>query len=309
MENLAHFTHGMAFMFFVIVSLELYLMKNRNSLLKLFFWVVLFWAFLELKDVVYLVDGLWNHSIWDKLNLSIDTWSVPVTILFMFEVLSPRWINWKRALAVSSPFVLLTALHAILRNPFFFKISLMLSLVYGIMAMFIVFRASKKYDQYLKDNFSNLEHLTVRWLRVFIAIFFLGIVVFGVTNWQISWLGDVFFYLFIISFWGFFYVYSKRHILVEAPDLLSFKAIITGETPLPEPSNNKTPNGNFVFTKKLAQLMETDQLYLNPTLTIVELTNAVGTNRTYLSDYLHKELNTNFYDYINSFRIQKACEM
>ncbi|MDR0811873.1 MAG: helix-turn-helix domain-containing protein, partial [Paludibacter sp.] len=52
-----------------------------------------------------------------------------------------------------------------------------------------------------------------------------------------------------------------------------------------------------------------DCLYLNPTLTIEELTNAVGTNRTYLSNYLHKELNTNFYEYVNFFRIKKVCEM
>lgn len=34
----------------------------------------------------------------------------------------------------------------------------------------------------------------------------------------------------------------------------------------------------------------------------------VGTNRTYLSNYLNNTLNTTFYDYINGFRLKAALE-
>jgi AraC-like DNA-binding protein len=311
-ENLAHFTHGMTLMFFIIASIDLYLRKNKNSLLKFFFWVMLFWTFIELKDMVYLIDGLWDDDALGTINLSLDTWCVPVTILFMFKVLSPRWVNWKRGIIVFAPFLLLTVLYVVSANTLFFKFSLILSLVFGISAIFIVFRVSRKYDQYLKDNFSNLEHLTVGWLRTFITMLFFCLMAWGVTNWESTWFGDIFFYIFTVTVWVIFYFYSKGHTLVEVPDLLNFKALITNEKepPVPEQENiHKNQNGNFAFTKKLARLMEIDCLYLNPNLTIEELTNAVGTNRTYLSNYLHKELNTNFYEYVNFFRIQKACKM
>lgn len=54
--------------------------------------------------------------------------------------------------------------------------------------------------------------------------------------------------------------------------------------------------------------MEEQQLYLNPKLTIGDVANAIGTNRTYLSSYFNHQLNTTFYDYINNLRIEKASK-
>ena len=55
--------------------------------------------------------------------------------------------------------------------------------------------------------------------------------------------------------------------------------------------------------------MDEDKLYLNPKLTLQDVSAAIGTNRTYLSDYLNKILKTTFYEYINALRIRRACEL
>ncbi len=52
--------------------------------------------------------------------------------------------------------------------------------------------------------------------------------------------------------------------------------------------------------------MEQDRLWLNPHLTLADLAAEVGTNRTYLSNYLNNTLHTTFYDYINGFRLEAA---
>ena len=51
-----------------------------------------------------------------------------------------------------------------------------------------------------------------------------------------------------------------------------------------------------------------DKLYLNPKLTISDVANFIGTNRTYLSHYINNTLQTNFYDYINNYRIENASK-
>lgn len=61
----------------------------------------------------------------------------------------------------------------------------------------------------------------------------------------------------------------------------------------------------YGFEGQLVQVMEQDKLYLNPTLTVKDLAKQLGTNRTYLSDYFVKVLNTSFYDYINTLRIER----
>jgi len=53
--------------------------------------------------------------------------------------------------------------------------------------------------------------------------------------------------------------------------------------------------------------MTEDRLYLNPKLTISDVATAIGTNRTYLSDYLNKKLSVTFYEYVNRYRVMEAC--
>jgi AraC-like DNA-binding protein len=61
----------------------------------------------------------------------------------------------------------------------------------------------------------------------------------------------------------------------------------------------------YAFEDTLPKMMEQEGLYLNPQLSIKDLATHVGTNRTYLSDYFVNVLQTTFYDYINSLRIEK----
>lgn len=57
---------------------------------------------------------------------------------------------------------------------------------------------------------------------------------------------------------------------------------------------------------QLDNLMGKHKLYTNPDLSIVELANMVGTNRTYLSSCINVCFNQNFCSYINGFRKEEA---
>lgn len=55
--------------------------------------------------------------------------------------------------------------------------------------------------------------------------------------------------------------------------------------------------------------MRDNKYYLDSSLTLLDLAIKLDTNRTYLSNYINDEMNTNFYDYINSFRLEYAVQM
>jgi AraC-like DNA-binding protein len=79
------------------------------------------------------------------------------------------------------------------------------------------------------------------------------------------------------------------------------------ETDVIEEVVEEAPNAEeqaFHFKKQLNKVMEDGMIYRNPRLTINDVANAVGTNRTYLSAYLNSVLHTTFYDYINGYRIE-----
>lgn len=65
----------------------------------------------------------------------------------------------------------------------------------------------------------------------------------------------------------------------------------------------------YRFKEQFHAMMEIDKAYLDPSLNLVELAESLGTNRTYISRYLNKEMQCSFYDYVNSLRIRAAAEM
>ena len=55
--------------------------------------------------------------------------------------------------------------------------------------------------------------------------------------------------------------------------------------------------------------MSQEHIYLNPRLTLSDLALSVGTNRTYLSNYINQVLHQTYFDYINTLRIKFASQL
>jgi AraC-like DNA-binding protein len=73
------------------------------------------------------------------------------------------------------------------------------------------------------------------------------------------------------------------------------------------------PEGDDLVTTllehNLDELMREKRVWMEPHLTLPDLAALVGTNRTYLSNYLNNTLHTTFYDYINGFRMEAALAL
>ena len=65
----------------------------------------------------------------------------------------------------------------------------------------------------------------------------------------------------------------------------------------------------YNFAVRLEECMSEEHAFLNPKLTLSELALRVGTNRTYLSNYINQTLHQTFFDYINSLRLKYATEL
>ena len=65
----------------------------------------------------------------------------------------------------------------------------------------------------------------------------------------------------------------------------------------------------YNFAARLEECMSQEEAFLNRKLTLSELALRVGTNRTYLSNYINQTLHQTFFDYINSLRLKYATEL
>lgn len=63
------------------------------------------------------------------------------------------------------------------------------------------------------------------------------------------------------------------------------------------------------YTMQLKRLCEEELIYLQPDITLNRLAKRLGTNRTYLSETLHKNLRTSFCSFINSQRAAYAASL
>ena len=58
--------------------------------------------------------------------------------------------------------------------------------------------------------------------------------------------------------------------------------------------------------KKLTSYMKTNKPYLNPSINIAELSKNLSIHPRYISQVINQLLQKNFYDFVNSYRIEEA---
>ena len=301
-ENLAHFIHGAAFMFFILASIQLYPLRLRSNMMKILFWSMIFLAFLEIKDMGFLIESVWDNTYITGITMSTDMLYVPLMALFFFEVISPGWVTVHRIWRMVIPSLLFIIIYIIWPSPVVFKAAMLYALTFGLVITIIVFMASSRHDNYIKNNFSDIENLSISWVRKAIAALFICLTFWTVLLWKENWLSDAAYYAISIIVWTYIYQVSRKHLVIEMPNLLKlFPA---------KPEKAKYQDIQiFPFCKKLQEYMENERIYLNPRLTLNDVATAIGTNRTYLSEYLNNNLNTTFYEYVNGFRVQEACSL
>ena len=71
-----------------------------------------------------------------------------------------------------------------------------------------------------------------------------------------------------------------------------------------QPSKKTTHSKTNLLEEQLTQALE-KKIYLNPSLTIRDLAAAIGSNRTYLSNYINSAHKTSFCGYINRYRVKE----
>ena len=69
-------------------------------------------------------------------------------------------------------------------------------------------------------------------------------------------------------------------------------------------SHTGSPERNKITKQQLERLLGEEELYKNPDLRITDIAFLLGTNRTYVSRTINEEMQTNFCDWVNGFRIE-----
>ena len=289
--NISAFLIGVSTALYAIFSLHiLFWRKERSRFQTVLGYILAVWAVWNIKDLVLTFPGMYTPRVLNII-MFIDGWSALTYTVFVFEITMPGWTTWRRMLLHSLPFAFFMVAFAIRPSDWICNVYEIFLWCYAWTIVIIGYIRIRRYLDYVRKNYSNIDDIDISWLR---PVFFF--VIIGQLSWffisiYADMLVDVIYYVSTIAQWLLVLHYSWN-----------FHPIVMREEVLPPSSNNRQP----IEEGELERVVESKKLYLNKGLTLNELAHIMGTNRTYVSNYLSNVRGETFYDYINQLRIEKV---
>lgn len=258
-------------------------------------WAVTYLIYLP--DIYFFINGIpWRDHAYVIVSmltllicLSISPWSYTACLQQKVR----QYIFQPAILFLPS---VITAWYAIAPQEWLLQAFLFVFLAEVVAFIFYYVILYRAFVRDLKKNYSsisiNMIHgLWAQWIVSLLSVFVFLIsmaqdtVFWGIANMMAN--------IFSISV----LVYTSEHLM-----------------PLPEEAESEdscdAPEDNHVIdmSKALHDNCEANLLFCNPELSLLDLSAAVGTNRTYLSKWF-ADNDTTFYSYINRLRIDYAAQM
>ena len=179
-------------------------------------------------------------------------------------------------------------------------------LLYVLFAVYVAF-AVRQYGRWLRDNYADLEHKEV-WFTCMLSLVFILLLIFYAiveTNTTLTCILHVIeIVLFGLLLWRVETLPTLEDSSMESEIFAPAVEETDGSEKVQAIATEAQPTNVDIaqISRLLAANCVDAQLYLRPNLTLQQLAQAVGTNRSYLSLYFSRQGIT-YYIYINNLRV------
>lgn len=194
-------------------------------------------------------------------------------------------------------------------DPTFYQVS-----IYFLLS----FRLIERHSVLVKDHYSSEGKRNLKWLRYF---FF---VCFGI--WATSLLSQLFGLSLRFPIENLFFsaaVYALGYFSMRQPEVFTALRLPQAEPPIgasatPSPETELKPkkyekstlteDAAAALQHALVSTMTEKKPYLNPELTLQDLSELLGVSTHHLSQVLNERLRQTFFDFVNSYRVESVKE-
>ncbi len=204
--------------------------------------------------------------------------------------------------------------------------------VSGVAYTVWAYRLLRKHRRVIADLFSNEEKINLRWLQYLIyglAIIWVAVL----ANMDPIVYGAAVLFVLFIGYFGIRQVgiFTNQPALqmaqasYDSPDFPSsesktdlapiptFSEKTVSETTSPDKKKYEksglTPEAAEALHQRLQDLMNSEQLFKESELSLTDLAERLDTHPNYLSQIVNEKEGKNFYDYINSMRVEAFLKM
>lgn len=199
--------------------------------------------------------------------------------------------------------------------------NLIINLISGLIYLSLCLKQLSKFNKRIKDFYSNIDKINLKWLTHLIAwlcfILITGIIYIIIAKWlqvkPLNYSIDIFIYSSITVFIFFigFYSLKKTHLFNSKripynADTGIIKSIKKNEKNSKYEIYGLKKNEAAELKDKLLLYVEEKKPYLDCNLSLAQLAESLGFYKHYLTQVLNDELNQNFFDFINNYRVEEV---
>lgn len=300
------------------------LLSRSKSKKKSNFYLALFIIAFSLSNLHYvaMIVGVLNRAFW-FVHLSFP-WSLlipPAFYYFVHYLVLPNHKFKTKDRWFFIPFIFQTIFHLFLFSCALFaiefikqqselieqlsKIETILAIVMNFIFIPIIYFKIVEYEKSLKDNYSEISKSSLSWLKKLI----IGLIVVWVlwaapaiyqicTNITTPNLDYLLWILMSVVIYWIGYAMYFRSELFQAKEYFPSK-----DKQLDKPKlSDKTDE----YYNTVIQLMERDKLYTNPDFDLSMLAAKCDIGHNYLSQIINGKAKKNFYEFVNSYRIEEV---
>lgn len=192
------------------------------------------------------------------------------------------------------------------KEQIFYKVSVLSIGVLTILYNLWVIRIIRFFRIRVMQNYSKIEDIDLTWLRT-LSIAALVCYSVNVAMFNLDLIFNFATYKFLMALTYSFasvYILFLGYFGLKQPDVFtSSKRLQEFSYKSPKNTNNKPNDTSDEFVTALLTIMETQKPYLDPELTLSALSKLVNVKPEFLSRVINSQLNQNFFDFINSYRV------
>ena len=168
--------------------------------------------------------------------------------------------------------------------------------------LFLSYRLIREYQNNLPHRLSNLDRLTLQWLKTFIlgcsllSLVFLGYAVANLINSDLDFLSEYWVHLSLVV--GILWLGLNG---ISLPEIMPALNLRFNEKQLNLDNVDLTENITLIRVK-----MEEEKLFLYPDLSLYNLAEKTGLSPKEISLALNKGLGQNFHEFVNIYRVNEV---
>lgn len=311
LTRLRDFSCGLFFMFQLLGTVALFAKGRTHRLQRSAFYFMLYllaistFEFYEFFIYPFLGDA--ERPLTNMLQMTV----VPLAMMFVYRLTHTHAMPWPYALLNMAPYFAALAGYAVTSERWIYATALTLALAHSLAVVAYGCFAVRRFECRLRLFVSEDQGYSLRWLWLILALFVvLAVTWFGATKSESLYAATIYNVLCsVILALICYFVYRQE-------DMLELSVAGDGDAPdgqMLQGDAEEGPAGTqkpaYHFARRMEAVFQDEEIYLNPTLNINELAACLGTNRTYLSNYINQELHSSFYEYVNSWRVRKAEQL